>query len=143
MTLTDQHIAFISNNLDLYGLKNNDLKEDLLDHICTHIENSNEHDFEMAYKKAIHEFGGHLNLNHIEHQTNLQLYFNASKNRNKLLFILSYISAGCILLGIVFKFMHWPFASILLVVGFAFLIFLTLPIYFYSRYKDRIVNYQS
>lgn len=28
MTLTDQHIAFISNNLDFYGLKNNDLKED-------------------------------------------------------------------------------------------------------------------
>ena len=45
MELSEKHIAFIENNLTLYGVENKDLREDLLDHICTYIEHQNSDDF--------------------------------------------------------------------------------------------------
>ncbi len=63
MILTEQQINYIDKNLELYGLKNQTLKEDILDHICTYIENTDETNFDIAYQNAINQFGGYLNIN--------------------------------------------------------------------------------
>ena len=143
MILTDENIDYIAKNLALYGLKNSALKEDILDHICTSIENSEATHFDEAYKAAIHQFGGYLNINHIQTETNVQLYLKSAKNRTKLLFIISFLNAVLIATGSLFKIMHWPFAGQILVAGFAVLILMTFPLYFYSKYKDSSLKYQS
>ncbi|WGD34008.1 hypothetical protein [Olleya sp. YS] len=143
MRLTDQHIDYISNNLELYGLKNEALKEDILDHICTYIENTDHANFETAYQNAINKFGGYLNINQIQQETNVQLYFKSAKNRNKLLFASSCLTAILIAIGSLFKIMHWPYASIMLLLGFMLLILITLPVYFYNKYKEKTLKYQS
>jgi hypothetical protein len=137
MRLTDQQIDYISTNLELYGLKNKDLKEDILDHICTFIEHSENSNFEEAYKAAILKFGGYLNINLIQQETNAQLYFKSAKNRNKVTFTIELITSILIVTGTLFKVMHWPYASWILFIGFVFLILLALPLYFYSKYKDK------
>ena len=45
MVLLDKHIDFIEKNLKQYGIKSEALKEDLLDHICTYIEERESNDF--------------------------------------------------------------------------------------------------
>ena len=143
MRLTEQNIAFISKNLELYGLKNQGLKEDILDHICTHIENAEATNFDTAYQAAIQEFGGHLNINHIQRETNVQMYFKSAKNRMRFSFIINLLTGLLIVTGSLFKIMHWPYASWMLFIGFILLIVLALPLYFYSQYKDKSLKYQS
>ncbi|MFK7749661.1 MAG: hypothetical protein AB8B65_14790 [Kordia sp.] len=143
MILTDQNIDYISKNLELYGLKNQELREDILDHICIHIENSEATNFELAYQAAIQKFGGYLNINHIQTETNVQLYFKASKNRMKLSFAIELLTSMFILTGCFFKIMQWPYAGLILFSGFALLILLALPLYFYTRYKEKLLKYQS
>lgn len=143
MRLTDRHIDYISTNLELYGLKNKDLKEDVLDHICMLIEHSEDTNFEQAYQTAIQKFGGYLNINRIQQETDAQLYFKSAKNRIKLAFIIDLLTSILIVTGTLFKIMHWPYASWILFLGFAFLIVTALPLYFYSKYKDKSLKYQS
>ncbi|WP_397363295.1 hypothetical protein [Olleya sp. R77988] len=142
MRLTDQQVDYISNNLKLYGLKNQDLKEDILDHICSYIEQAEDITFDQAYKNAIQQFGGYLHINQIQRETNAQLYFKSSKNRKRLLSILQLITAMLIATGSLFKIMHWPYATVLIFIGFICLILLTLPLYFYNKHKDQSLKYQ-
>ena len=93
MILTEQNIAYISKNLELYGLKNQDLKEGILDHICTYIEGIDETDFDSAYKIAIQQFGGYLNINRIQVETNLQIHYRSAKIRNRFLFLIGFLNA--------------------------------------------------
>ena len=143
MRLSDQNIDYITTNLELYGLKNQDLKEDILDHICTYLENEEQLSFDEAYKIAIQQFGGYLSITQIQQEANAQLYFKSAKNRNRVLIILEFITAFIIITGSLFKIMHWPYAGILIFSGFLFLICITLPLYFYNKYKEQTLKYQS
>lgn len=142
MILTEENIAYISKNLELYGLKNQDLKEAILDHICTYIEGVDETDFDSAYKIAIQQFGGYLTINRIQVETNLQLHYRSAKIRNRFLFVIGFLNAIFITTGSLFKIMHWPYAGKILVFGFTLLLFITLPLYFYTKYKDESLKYQ-
>mgnify|MGYP006091495053 CR=1 FL=1 len=143
MILTDEHIDYIYTNLKLYGLKNKDLKEDILDHICVYIENSESTDFEEAYQSAIQKFGGYFNINGIQQEIKVQLYFKSVKNRAKLSFIIELLTSILIITGSLFKIMHWPYGSWILFLGFMFLIMTALPFHFYIKYKDKSIKYQS
>ncbi|WP_299251325.1 hypothetical protein [uncultured Lacinutrix sp.] len=143
MILTDQQIDYIQTNLELYGLKNKALKEDILDHICTYIEHTEHSNFDKAYKNAIQQFGGYLNINQIERETNAQLYFKSAKNRKRLLSISELLAAILVTTGCLFKIMHWPYASTIIFAGFAFLIAIPLPLYFYNKHKEHALKHQS
>ncbi len=143
MILSDKQIDYISTNLKLYGLKNQDLKEDILDHICSYIEQADNTNFDQAYQQAIQQFGGYLHINQIQRETNAQLYLKSSKNRKRLLSFLELITAMLIATGSLFKIMHWPYAGMLIFIGFVCLILMTLPLYFYSKHKDQSLKYQS
>lgn len=141
MILTEQNINYISKNLELYGIKNPNLREDILDHICTQIENSEEDSFDKAYQSAIKLFGGYTNICSIQTETNSQLYYKSTKNRNKLLYLIGFLNSILITVGVLFKIMQWPYAGKILVSGFILLIIMTLPLYFYSKYKDKLLQY--
>ncbi|MFL9836083.1 hypothetical protein ABS768_01145 [Flavobacterium sp. ST-75] len=135
MILSEQQIEYISDNLKFYGLTTEELHSDVLDHICSLIENSKHNDFDTAYKEAIKNFGGYNEMRAIERDTYLLITFRKNMRREKFVSAFGLISTLFICIGILFKVMHWPWASISLVIGFFFLIFGFLPLFFYQKYK--------
>ena len=135
MSLTEEQIEYIATNLQFYGVNSEELREDLLDHICTHIESGNHSDFDTAYDEAILKFGGYSAMGKIERDTYLMVTLKKNLRRQKVVYLFGFISTFTLLLGTLFKIMHWPWASILLFIGFFVLFFGYLPLYFYQRYK--------
>ncbi len=136
MHLTDENIEYIATNLEFYGVKHPDLKEDLLDHICTYIENGNFSSFDEAYLEAINKFGGQYAMGRIQHETFLLVTLQSTGKRKNLLYIFGSLMAVLISTGSIFKIMHWPLASILTILGFFVLNFFFLPLFFYHWYKN-------
>ena len=46
--------------------------------------------------------------------------------------------AAIVLVGALFKIMHWPFAGLMLPIGTAIAIFGFLPLFFYTSYKEQV-----
>lgn len=135
MILTDQQIDYISINLKFYGIKSDELRDDVIDHICTYIENKQTNDFNTAYNEVIQRFGGYAAMAVLERDTYLLTTFKKNAVRQKLVYLFGFIAAFLILIGMLFKFMHWPYANIIFFTGSLVLIFLYLPVIFYHRYK--------
>jgi hypothetical protein len=135
MSLTEEQIEYIATNLEFYGIASDELREDLLDHICTYIETSNQTDFESAYSDALQKFGGYAGMGKIERDTYLMTTFKSNLRRQKFVYGFGFLAVFAILSGMLFKIMHWPGASIMLFCGFIVLLLGFLPLYFYQRYK--------
>ncbi len=138
MILTDQHIKFIENNLKLYGVKSKDLREDLLDHICTYLETIDSQNFEGSYQEALQKFGGYASFQNLQLETNLQKFALHAIRLKRVLLLVSTIAVLLIMTGLLFKMMHWPYATILLFSGCIVFILVVIPTYFYDRYKSSI-----
>lgn len=143
MNLTENQITFISNSLELYGINNQDLKEDILDHICTYIETSNEVDFEKIYYEAIEKFGGEYNLKQLQRTTNNLVLAKILMKTNKTIYISSYVMLLCFIIGFVFKVFHWPYANATLLMGVCIFLCISLPLFLYNKYKLSNIEYQS
>ncbi|MFP9115069.1 GldL-related protein [Flavobacterium sp. RHBU_3] len=50
--------------------------------------------------------------------------------------LLGFLASFTLSTGFMFKIMHWPIASILMLIGFALLNFGFLPTFFYQKYKE-------
>lgn len=136
MILTEEQIEYISTNLEFYGIASEELRNDVLDHICTHIETGNFEDFETAYKDALQKFGGYSAMGTIQRETYLMVTFKKNLRRQKLVYLSGFIALSLMCIGILFKLFHWPGANILLFCGFLMLAFGFLPLFFYQRYKQ-------
>lgn len=135
MTLTDENIEYITNNLKFYGITDTSLKEDLTDHICTHIECYNGTNFEKAYQEAIQNLGGYVSLQNMQKDVNEKKLIHSILARKRAFFLLSTFNIMLLALGMLFKLNQWPFSSVLLAIGFSILIFGTIPFAFYNRYQ--------
>ena len=138
MILNNQHIEFIENNLKLYGVKSKDLREDLLDHICTYIENNDSEDFDILYQEALEKFGGYNSFQNLQLETNMQKFAQQAIVLKRILHLVSTLAILLILTGLLFKMMHWPYATILLFTGCVIFILVVVPTFFYDRYKSSI-----
>ena len=141
MTITAQHIEFIERNLKLYGVKSKDLREDLLDHICTYIETNASDDFDTLYQEALQKFGGYSSFQNLQLETNLQKFAQQAIRIKRMLHLISTLAVLLILTGLLFKMMHWPYATILLFSGCVVFILIVIPTFFYDRYKSSIHNF--
>lgn len=135
MIITDRNIEYIETTLSFYGITNSVLKEDLLDHICTHIENSNHETFELAYKEAIEKLGGYATMQIIQKENDEKKLIQSFLARKRTFYMVSSFNIMILALGFLFKLNQWPYSSILLATGFALLIFITIPFAFYNKYK--------
>lgn len=135
MELTNENIAFIRNDLLARGITLTDLHESLVDHVCCCIEQSSAPDFLAAYANAIENLGAH-HISKIQHETQLLLISKKFQHMRLAYFILGFISAFATSSGVLFKLMHWPGASILLIFGVAVFNFGFLPTFFIQRYKS-------
>lgn len=138
-TLTDTQLDFIRTDLCARGIGRIELQDDLLDHVCCIIERNLEPDgdFEGYYAQIIVTFY-HDELAEIEKETIQLLTFkNYYAMKNTLIRSGSFATL-LLILGIVFKFMHWPGAAVLLVVSILIISLLFLPLVFLLKTKESV-----
>jgi hypothetical protein len=135
MKLTDENLNYIKTNLTFYGISDETIREDLLDHICTHIECFNGNDFDKAYQEAIENLGGYTAFQLMQIEINEKKLIQSFLTRKRAFYLTSTFNIMLLALGFLFKLNKWPFSSILLASGFGILIFITIPFAFYNKYK--------
>lgn len=141
MILSNQQIEFIENNLKLYGVRSKDLREDLLDHICTYIETNESDNFDLLYQEALQKFGGYASFQNLQRETHLQKFAKELITLNKLKFALGCSVIVLLVISLVFKMMHWPYANIMMICAILISVLIILPIQFYSSYKKSIQKF--
>ncbi|MBR9913639.1 MAG: hypothetical protein GYB32_02235 [Algicola sp.] len=140
MTLSNEQVEFIENNLKLYGIESKDLRDDLTDHICSYLETSESEDFDSLYQEALQKFGGYTSFQNLQRETNIQKFSKELTGLNKVKFIMSCLATLIAASSLVFKMMHWPYANALLIGAIGFFVVVVLPVHFYYRYRK--ANYQ-
>ncbi len=127
--ITDEQIEYIHNDIRRDGVAMEDLQLNLLDHICCIIEQEFEgnDDFEHFYRQTLKRICD-KNLHEIEEETINLLTFKNYYFMKKAMMLSGAISVAALIFGSFFKVMHWPGASILLVVGVFFLGLVFLPL---------------
>ena len=136
-SLTDEQIDFIAEDIRNRGISLKSLEDDLLDHICCFIEQTDDQrPFEQVYLKALEAFG-HNGLQQIQDETLFlinQPYFNKMK---KIAYITGTFASMALVMGSLFKIQHWPGANVLLIAGTLVLTFLFVPYFFYTQFKEQ------
>ncbi|MEW5676470.1 hypothetical protein ABGT15_09175 [Flavobacterium enshiense] len=135
MIVTDLHYEYIETNLAFYGITDEAFREDLMDHICTHLEKSNSSDFETAYQEAINNLGGYAALQLIQRDKNEKALIHSFIRRKRNTHLCCAINAVVLLIGFVFFIYKWPLSGVLILIGFSQLILITIPMIIYEHYK--------
>jgi len=144
LSLTEEQITFIENDIRVRGITSPDLSIDLLDHICCLIENEFDEyrNFETVHQQTLLLFG-EKGLKEIQDETNRLLTFKHYYFMNTTMKISGYVSSMMILIGSIFKFQHWPGANVLILSGVFFLTTLFLPLLFILKFKSSEENNRS
>ncbi len=135
MKINDEEFAYIERNLTFHGISSGELKEDLLDHIASSIEHTENGSFEDAYQIAIQKLGGYGALQLMQNQINEKAFIRKFLMRKRSYYMFSCLNMMILCLGFLFKMNKWPYANILMAIGFGMLIFCTIPFWFYYRYR--------
>jgi hypothetical protein len=138
MIVSDQQIEYIKQSLILYGVNSKDLREDLLDHICTYIETDDSSDFDTLYQEALQKFGGYANFQNLQRESHFQKFTKALITLNKLKFTIGFTTTLLLIVSLIFKMMHWPYANVLMIGAVALFTLIILPIHYYTKYKKSI-----
>lgn len=136
--ISEQQIDYIFNDISARGVRTEDLQYNLLDHICCIIEQNLEEngDFEDFYHNTITTFYKH-ELSEIEEETQLLLTFKNYYTMRKVMLNSGVFAATILTFGIIFKFMHWPGAGILILLGLFTASLVFIPLYFTIKVKDK------
>jgi len=136
--ISEQQIDFILNDISARGVRTEDLQYNLLDHICCIIEQNlkEDGDFENFYHNTITTFYKH-ELSEIEEETQLLLTFKNYYTMRKVMLNSGVFAAAILTFGIIFKFMHWPGAGILILLGLFTASLIFIPLYFTIKVKDK------
>jgi len=135
--IIDNKVEWIEADLIERGLNYDSLREDLLDHICCLVEESMQdgRDFDSSYTDVIESIGNNR-LQGLEHETLLLLDKKFQKMK-KTTYIIGLVSALVLLFGSLSKKMHWPGAGMELTLGLLAIIFVFLPLYFITSYREQ------
>ncbi len=134
--LNEQQIDLISAYIKQHGVAQDELHEDLLDHVCTLIEVRQQQgdSFEAAFQHTIALFGPG-GFKQVQSQT-FELLTEMNETMKKLTFGFGLTSTFLLLAGTIFKVMHWPMASILITLGTALLVLGYLPMILAHKLKE-------
>lgn len=117
MQLYDEHIDIISQRLTADGIKDPRLHADLLDHICTYIEEAEEDNFEILLLEAMQLLAPD-GMHEIEEERFFLFHFHKQLTMKKILFFSGFAATFLFTTGFTFKLMHWPGASMILILGY-------------------------
>ena len=138
--LSRNEIDFIKDEVKRCEITFSHLEEELLDHLCCMVEEmmSEGHTFESALALMKKDVGIET-LKSIEVEI-IILINEKIKAMRKTLKISGIIGLSAIVFSSILKFLHWPGASYLLIVGFAALLFTYLPVLSLTIKKEKILK---
>ena len=136
-SLSDEQIDFILDDIEKRGIVTEDVRYNILDHVCCIIENemTNDLDFAKCYGDTIAQFYQN-DLSEIEEETQKLLTFKHYYAMKRTLKISGIVSIILIILGITFKSMHWPGAGVMVVLGLAFFSLIFIPLNIVLKFQD-------
>ncbi len=135
--ISDTQIDYILNDIGARGVEMESLQQNLLDHVCCIIENNLEEngDFESFYKKTIKTFYKD-ELWEIEEETLLLLTYKNYYTMKKVMINSGIFSAVAFFAGSIFKIMHWPGASALILLAMLISSLVFLPLFFLFKKNE-------
>ncbi|MEO9532507.1 MAG: hypothetical protein ABJG68_07750 [Crocinitomicaceae bacterium] len=135
--ISDKQVDFILDDIAKKGIETEDVRLNILDHVCCIIENemTNEMDFTKFYKDTIVRFYKH-ELREIEEETRELITFKYYYAMRRTLKISAGITVFLCLIGSFFKFQHWPGAGILLLLALSFFGLVFIPLNIVMKYRD-------
>lgn len=136
-SLGDLEFDFIERDLKSRGIVSEDLRDNLLDHICCILENEmNENDdFDEYYHRILPRFFKNEPAE-MQTETDNLLKFKNFYTMKKILNFSGIATVVLTILGALFKSMHWPGAAMLIILGgFSFSI-IYMPLLIVLKLKD-------
>lgn len=135
--ISDQQIDYILNDISARGVEMESLQQNLLDHICCVIENNLEEngDFESFYQKTVKTFYKDA-LWEIEEETLQLLTYKNYYTMKKIMIYSGTFSVFGFIAGSIFKMMHWPGASAILLLAMITISFVFLPLLFVLKSRE-------
>lgn len=136
--LSDKQMDFILSDIGARGVEMESLQLNLLDHICCIIEKDLEEngDFERFYQQIIRRFYKDA-LWEIEEETISVLTFKNYYAMKKSMIVSGTFSAITMVLGIIFKFMHWQGSSLFIILGIVSASLFFLPLFFTLKAREK------
>lgn len=135
--IIEEQLHRIRSDLAAQGLTYESLQDDILDHLCCMIEEKLEEgdDFESSYGEIMSDIGGNT-FSNLQHQT-LLLLDQKFQRMKRTTYLLGLLGSLMTIIGALFKIMHWPGASIIMVLGFMIVVLGFLPAYFILSYREQ------
>lgn len=134
--LTEHQTELISAYIRQKGVAQDALHDDLLDHICTGIENRMQQgeSFDDAFRNIITLFGPG-GVKQVQQDT-FELLTEIHGTMKKVTLGFGLTSTFFLLAGTFFKLMHWPGANIMIVLGAALLVLGYYPLLLYYKLRE-------
>lgn len=141
--LTHKQVNLINDLIIDHGMHYDELKDDILDHICCMIEEKMDsgYDFGQSLTLSTKNFGLH-NLEDIQ-ETTLYLITLKLRKMKKLTGIVGIISSMLVLAGVLFKINHILGAGILLMAGLVIISVVVLPLFAYLEMAKQNTSLQK
>ncbi len=134
--LNEAQMDLISAYIKQHGVAQDSLHEDLLDHVCTSMEEKMTQgaSFEASFQDTISLFGPG-GLKQVQQQT-FELLTEINDTMKKVTFGFGLTSIILLLAGTIFKLLHLAGASMLIIVGAGLLILVYFPMILYHKLKE-------
>jgi hypothetical protein len=135
--VTDVQVDFILNDIRKRGIETEDVRDNILDHVCCIIENEMPEgkDFYGFYEDTIAQFY-RKELAEIEQETRDLITFKYYYAMKRTLKITGFTSILLILIGSVLKFQHLPGAAVCLFSGLILFSLIFLPLNIILKFRD-------
>jgi hypothetical protein len=136
-SITDDEIDFILSDLEQQGIETEDVKYNILDHVCCIIENDlpKGGNFKEFYRNTIARFY-RKELSEIEEETRKLITFKYYYAMKRTMKITGFVTAFLILAGAIFKTMHWPGAGVAIVLGLGLFSLVFIPLNVVMKFRD-------
>ncbi len=141
MKLTEEQENRIIDIVDSQGLKLESLRDDIVDHLCCVVESEMDQGklFEASLNSAIIELAPNGLIN-IERKTFFLLNSKRIIIMKKFMYLIGFVGALTLTVGITFKILWYPGANKLFTVGFLLLLLVFVPMLAFDKYKVAIAK---
>lgn len=134
--LNTEQVDIITRDVESAGINYSHLNYDLIDHICCDVEYGMQQgiSFSEAYNKVREKFNIG-DLRHIQQDT-LMLIDKNYRIMKKSMKTIGVLSMAIMAFGTLFRVYHWPFGSMLLVLGFLLVNLVFFPALLFTMYRE-------
>lgn len=135
--ITDEQIDFILSDFERHGIVLEDLRDNLLDHMCCIIESEMDEgdNFYRFYESVFPRFFKE-NLGEIQIETDNLLRFKNFYSMIRTMKITGLLTVAFTIVGAIFKTLHLPGAGIMIILGGFIFSFIFLPLLIALKFRD-------